>query len=1208
MHIKRIVIQGFKTYKNTTVIDLLSPNHNVVVGRNGSGKSNFFAAIRFVLSDAYTHMTREERQGLIHEGSGTTVMSAYVEIIFDNTERRFPVAKDEVAIRRTIGLKKDDYSLDSKSASRSDVMNLLESAGFSRSNPYYIVPQGRITALTNSKDAERLSLLKEVSGAKVFETKLKDSLKEMNNSNMKRERIDETLKSIEERLSDLQIESSDLKEFQTYEKSKKVYEFNLFDRELNELNAQLEEINANYEELLLESNTDLEDLNKREKLGKQLLDSINELQRSLKLALLDREQSEGDYKQIVSVKTDLEIKLNELKSQLDQTKEQSSKFDVNLQHYQELITKREEDIAIYKPELENLLLKESQIKLKLNELQTRQRSLYSKQNRFSKFKTKTERDKWLKTQIKERKNELKLKEASGQDIQNQLTEKNQELDSKDEQISELNNFVMGDEFQTSVEVLQSSINELRTKITEITDHKKKLWRDEIRLRSIQDSLSNDLNNAKHSVNQTMDRMQASGLDAVKKISERLNLQDSVYGPLAELFSVNDKYKTAVEVVAGNSLFHIVVDTDKTASIIMDELVRTQMGRVTLIPLNRINPPSTVEVNDDESGCFPLIKKLKYKDERIAPALRQVFRKTLLVIDLEKGTELAKRYNVSCITLDGDRADNRGVLTGGYRDYKKSSSRIDALKTLAKKKLEFEENEKLLNECVQEIEKINPQLISLNNELQQKISEQDDKISSLEPIKAEISKLSDIKFNLMQEIDTLNKSSSSIQSQAEAIRINLQQHEQELESEFVQTLSSAEQEELAGLSSEIIGTESELDGVVTELADLEAKVSTFQSELVNNYYPYVAKLKRDHDKGDSSVIVKLQFEIQTLENDLANVQVELDTAASSNKSTLETYKKLEKEVETNEELLKKAKKQQQQIVKKLEKFQESTEKELSKKSVLLGRREEVQRKIRDLGVLPEEAFQQEKYDKFNSEDLLKKLNKVNEKLVKYSHINRKAMEQYSTFTKQRDDLVERLEDLEKSRESIESLIVDLESQKDEAITKSFQEVGDSFTKIFEKLVPAGTGRLIMQKAPANESGSVTSTQTPKSQEIENYTGVSISVSFNSKSDEQQKIEQLSGGQKSLCAIALILAIQNCDPAPFYLFDEIDANLDTQYRIAVAAMIHSLSSKAQFICTTFRPEMLQVADKFYGVIFNNKVSSVSEINQEEAMSFIEGQKVN
>lgn len=99
-------------------------------------------------------------------------------------------------------------------------------------------------------------------------------------------------------------------------------------------------------------------------------------------------------------------------------------------------------------------------------------------------------------------------------------------------------------------------------------------------------------------------------------------------------------------------------------------------------------------------------------------------------------------------------------------------------------------------------------------------------------------------------------------------------------------------------------------------------------------------------------------------------------------------------------------------------------------------------------------------------------------------------------------------------------------------------------------------------------------------IENYTGVSIKVSFNSKSDEGLRIQQLSGGQKSLVALATVFAIQKCDPAPFYLFDEIDANLDAQYRTSVAAMIHELSSDAQFITTTFRPEMVAVAEKHYG----------------------------
>jgi structural maintenance of chromosome 3 (chondroitin sulfate proteoglycan 6) len=122
-------------------------------------------------------------------------------------------------------------------------------------------------------------------------------------------------------------------------------------------------------------------------------------------------------------------------------------------------------------------------------------------------------------------------------------------------------------------------------------------------------------------------------------------------------------------------------------------------------------------------------------------------------------------------------------------------------------------------------------------------------------------------------------------------------------------------------------------------------------------------------------------------------------------------------------------------------------------------------------------------------------------------------------------------------------------------------------------------------------------------IDIYSGIAIQVSFNSKMDEGLRMQQLSGGQKSLVALTLIFAIQQCDPAPFYLFDEIDANLDAAHRTAVAAMIHALSEQAQFITTTFRPEMLANADKFYGVTFQNKVSAVNAITKEEALEFVE-----
>lgn len=238
--------------------------------------------------------------------------------------------------------------------------------------------------------------------------------------------------------------------------------------------------------------------------------------------------------------------------------------------------------------------------------------------------------------------------------------------------------------------------------------------------------------------------------------------------------------------------------------------------------------------------------------------------------------------------------------------------------------------------------------------------------------------------------------------------------------------------------------------------------------------------------------------------------------------------------------------------------------------------------------------------------MKRLHKVNEVLKKYTHVNKKAFEQYNNFTKQRENLTERRVELDNSQKSIRELIEVLDQRKDEAIERTFKQVSREFASIFERLVPAGRGRLIIQRRSDRQARDENDESADEDRDaVENYTGVGIAVSFNSKHDEQQRIQQLSGGQKSLCALALVFAIQQCDPAPFYLFDEIDANLDAQYRTAVAALLQDISQTGQFICTTFRPEMVLVAEKCYGVSYNNRTSRIDVVDRDTALDFVEGQ---
>ncbi|KAF8802103.1 hypothetical protein BYT27DRAFT_7261220 [Phlegmacium glaucopus] len=159
----------------------------------------------------------------------------------------------------------------------------------------------------------------------------------------------------------------------------------------------------------------------------------------------------------------------------------------------------------------------------------------------------------------------------------------------------------------------------------------------------------------------------------------------------------------------------------------------------------------------------------------------------------------------------------------------------------------------------------------------------------------------------------------------------------------------------------------------------------------------------------------------------------------------------------------------------------------------------------------------------------------------------------------------------------------------------EQVATNFEEVLEKLVPAGWVRLIIQRRIDQDEEADEETDETQKSSIDNYTGLSIKVCTSGS-----LVAMLTSSVRFNSKVDEVFAIQKYDPTPFYLFDEIDANLDAQYRTAVAAMIQSLASTTQFITTTFRPEMLVTADKFYGVLFNNhKISSIRGTKREEGV---------
>ncbi|KAE8446805.1 hypothetical protein EG329_011582 [Mollisiaceae sp. DMI_Dod_QoI] len=1206
MYIKQIIIQGFKSYKEQTVIEPFSPKTNVIVGRNGSGKSNFFAAIRFVLSDAYSQMGREERQALLHEGSGSAVMSAYVEIIFDNSDDRFPTGKDELILRRTIGLKKDEYSLDRKNATKNDVMNLLESAGFSRSNPYYIVPQGRVTALTNMKDAERLNLLKEVAGTQVYEARRTESLKIMTDTNNKRAKIDETLDYIKERLAELEEEKEELRGYQEKDKDRRCLEYAFYHREQTALAEALDEIEDMRMNGIEGTDDNREAFLEGEKAIAEMDLEIKQLNRQMELLKLERRQLEEDRRETSKAQAKAELNVKNLNDGLSATEQARTRHQQELKSVKQDIAIKEAELSKILPEYTKRKAKEAEVKQNLDVAEATRTRLYNKQGRSAQFKSKAERDAFLKEQIQDNNTALGEQKANRINADEEVKSVQTEIQNLEGEIAELRERFEG--WGGSRQALYEEVTTAKDGLEKLQDERKVLRREDDKLESVIEDARQERDRAERDLSHTMDGATSRGLATVRRLKREHNLTGA-FGTLAELFDVPENYRMAAEQTAGNSLFHYVVDNAETATFLADALYKQKGGRVTFMPLAQLKPRPAKLPN--ASDAVPMMTKIKF-DKKYEKAMSQVFGKTVVCPSLAVAAQYARSHGCSAITPDGDTANKKGAMTGGYIDPRKS--RLQAVRALNKWRDEYETLRGRADEVKRQGEQKEHQILEAHgvmHKLEQKLRRLDD---SFDPLKAELRNKSVHLEKQREQLESNLRRREAVEKLMRDLGDTISAFEAELNSDFKKALSTNEERQLDQLNTTVQELQQQWNDLSKARRELESRKQLLEVDLRENLRMKLDQLNSqeiDASLGSTSGSVKeAQRDLKRVQKAAAAVQSKLQENESQIEEAEMKISSLGKERAARVD-------QQQEIAKVIEKNQKKMEKSVAKKALLTTAAAECAKNIRDLGVLPDEAF--EKYANVDSKTISNRLKKVNDALKKYKHVNKKAFEQYNNFTSQRDSLTKRRKELDDAQASIQELVDVLDQRKDEAIERTFKQVSKEFASIFERLVPAGRGRLIIQKKTDQRVREDDDSDDEPRESVENYTGVGISVSFNSKHDDQQRIQQLSGGQKSLCALALVFAIQQCDPAPFYLFDEIDANLDAQYRTAVAQMLEEISTQqssqdaengaggmsGQFICTTFRPEMLLVADKCYGVTFHNKTSGIDAVSREEALRFVDGE---
>lgn len=1169
-------------------VEPFSPKHNVIVGRNGSGKSNFFYAIQFVLSDEFSHLSAEERQQLLHEGTGQRTMTAYVEIVFDNSDNRLPTDEPLVPLRRQFGVKKDEYFWCKKKHTRSEVMNMLETAGFSRSNPYYIVKQGKINQMATAPDNQRLKILKEVAGIRTFDENKDESHQLINVSRDKLEMVIGLIESIEKKLETLEGEKEELKEYQKWDKMRRAVEYSIFNNELEDSRKKQRELEERRENSTSITEKLKEKLQKSAERIKDANKEVKEVREQLRINRDEKETLQQDLGTFLKDKTRLELHIRDLIDEVEGDANSKHRAEGEMVSLREKIAERQAELNQIKPKYEEEKRREEECARLLALKQQKRSELYARQGRGSQFTSKSERDTWIQNELKSLRKNINDKKQQISRLKDDLARDARRKGELEKKIEELTQEL--DNNRSSIDTQNKTFYDMKKKKDNLQNERNDLWRQENMMQSSLNTLNEELAKKDHILRRLVGKTLLNGRDSVQKVLQHFREQggqmakiaNGYYGMLIENLNCDKEFYTAVEMTAGNKLFHHVVERDDVGTKILQEMNKMRLpGEVTFMPLNRLQDRKIDYPNTKDA--VPLINKVNY-EKKVDVVMKFIFGKTLICRTLEVATSLAKGRTLDCITLDGDQVSHKGSLTGGYFDSTRDT-RLKIHTDHGKLTKEVQEQKAKLDELLKTLADIETQINQVVSEMQKSETKNSKNKDTYDKMKADIRLLKDELSTIERSKQPKERSLMSHESSLKSMESSQESFTNEIQQDLTKELSATDQQQVNALDEEIAKLKVENSGAFSARMSLEAQKNKLENLLNNN-------LCRRRDELEAALheisIEERQQKLEGERQELATIDQRIDAVS-------EKIQKLDKIIARNQEkllkaqsIMEEAKREENEIIERLNEDVKDLEKISSKKSVLTKKIEDCMKKIRELGTLPSDA--ETKYSRLGLKQLYKKLEQCNHELQKYSHVNKKALDQYLEFSERKETLLERKQKIDAEYTAISDLINTLEQRKYNDIQTTFSLVSQHFSDVFKKLVPNGKASLVMRTADTNDStaSSLESMNRGGPVGIEAVTGVGIRVSFTGSLAEMKDMQQLSGGQKSIVALAFIFGIQKCDPAPFYLFDEIDQALDPQYRKSVAEMIHELASTAQFITTTFRPELLENADKFYGVKFRDRVS--------------------
>lgn len=1147
--INKIVMHGFKSFAKRTEIPFES-NFNIILGPNGSGKSNVLDALCFVLGKTSSKSLRAEKSSnLIYNGGKAKNSSPYgeVSLYFDNSGKIFPTEDKTVKLTRVVKQNGQSiYRINDRMRTRQQIIDLMSIA---RIDPegYNIILQGDIARFAEMTSLERRQIIEEIAGISVYEDKKRKAMLEL-------AKVDEKLKEAEYILAE---RTNYLKELKKDRDQAMKY---------RELNDKIKQNKATYLNLQIEDK-----LKEKKKFDAQIEDSskkIAELQEkitALKKEISDRKSEIGEINKGIEARGEKEqLKLHksieDLRVGIGTKKQRLGMCDNEL----ERINARKEQLENNLKEITSKISELNEEKKRLNErLSLKQKEEKELEKKIEGFRAKhklssteniEKRLEEIDRLAEEKQAEiLKLREEQ----QNLLREKDKleyQINSIDDRIKKVS--VVEKESREKLEQLRIKKQEFKKATSELSSLLNEDSSLAVQLGSSRERLFKFREeSAKLSARNVQARESIFANIAVKKILEQKNKIGGIYGAVSELASVPGKYSLALEVAAGPRINSIIVDTDLVAAKCIKFLKDNRLGTATFLPLNKIKPAVITEQNKrlaKSSGCHGFAIELISFDRKFSNAFSYVFGNTLVVDNID----VARRVGIGEIrmaTLDGDLAETSGAMHGGFRQKKGS----------------FKERE--LTSDITAVEKQIAELENLVRTLEKRRRENELKIDGLRQKKSALEG-EIIKEEKSLHLDDLDLDISKKQKQSSA-----------------KGLSDIESS-IKAVADKLSGINKSLTEIKVERQELKAKITQFKDPTVLAELNTFEQKKREC----SEAMVEIKGGIKNTETQINDIYLR------DKENTIKIVKSQEKEFEGFKNEIKSLKEEIGKSGKSLNEMEEQEKALYGKFKSLFNKREKLGEEIQKIEaelIRKEEqvrAFEhksnsiaiedarvkaglstlQEEFKQYQGVKLLtsKPLEEVKKDISEFEKmtdqmgsVNLKALEVYDRIEKEHKELLQKKEKLFSEKEDVIAMMGEIEIKKREKFTNTFEVIRENFKKTFSALSAKGEAHLELETPDNPFEGGIV---------------FRVKITGNKFLD----IRGLSGGEKTLTALAFIFSIQEIEPASFYIMDEVDAALDKHNSEKLAKLIKTYSKNAQYIIISHNDNVITEGETLFGVSMN------------------------